>query len=118
MPSVSSDGKVVAYAGSTDCPFAVRQCADFPFTRTIITGVPGKGNVTLSGRGSVNRNGRFVHIYETGWIGAISNGIWDLHTGTQLFEGHYRGSPQSIADDGTAVFASYGFTLFRKGQFE
>ena len=45
LPSVSSDGKVVAYAGTTDCPFAVRQCADFPFTRTIITGVPGKGFV-------------------------------------------------------------------------
>ncbi len=117
-PSVSSDGKVIAYAGTRDC-LAGRQCFDAQFTQTTITGLPGKGDVTLNGRAYVSRNGRFAHVYETNSLDSSSAGIWDLQTGTQLLQSPYiRGNPQSIADDGTAVFANSGLAFYLNGQLE
>ncbi len=117
-PSVSSDGQVVAYAGTRDC-FLGRQCVGVHYTQTTFTGVPGKGDVTLFGRAYVSRNGRYGHVYQSDSLDSGTVGLWDLQTGTQIFHSSYSGgNPQSVADDGTTVFANSGLALFRNGQFE
>jgi len=117
-PSVSSDGKVVAYSGNRDCGLG-RACVGAQFSKTTITGPPGTADFTVNGLAYVSRDARLAHVYAAGSLDNSSVGVWDIQTRTQLFRTSYSGgNPQSIADDGTAVFANYGLALYRNGQSE